>query len=418
MTRTPRIKRWKVLLILLIAIAAIIAPSTAVADSGIDSASYQRCWDGAQAKAGGVNFAFIKLTQGTGYTNPYASCQISTARANNIRLGAYHYANVTGNTPLAEANHFLTYARANGMIGSGVIPVLDWEPYGNQKTNVAWAKAWLDRVAQVWGTKPLIYMSASVIHEADWTPVVQGNYGLWVAGYPRGYAEDKPRDPGSPPYSVAPWPFAAAWQYSSSGIVNGVGGNVDVNWFYGTEATWVKYANSPIPTTTNTVTKPETVLAKQQPVADNNSLATAVIQGIYGNNPQRHALLGTRYAAVMAIVNARLIGSSTGSTASSTSCVTVRSGNTLSGLFGSSWRSVATRYGLRSPYIIYPGQRYCTTGSTSSGATYTGSHTWRITSGETLSYISGKTGVSISRLASINHITNINKIYAGNTLHY
>ena len=155
---------------------------------------------------------------------------------------------MAGLSPQAEANNFINVARAHNLIGTGVIPVLDWEPAGNLKTQVWWAKTWLDTVSAAWGTKPLIYMSASTIHIADWTPVSSADYGLWVAGYPRGYAGERLRNPGSVPYSVAPWSFAAAWQYSSSGSVAGVGSAVDVDWFYGDAATWAKYANAPLGT--------------------------------------------------------------------------------------------------------------------------------------------------------------------------
>lgn len=129
---------------------------------------------------------------------------LANAKATGIRRAVYHFADVSGHTPEAEADHFLARARQLGVIGDGVIPVLDWEPSGNLKKEVWWAKAWLDRVAAAWGTKPLIYMSASTIKLADWSPVASADYGLFVAGYPRGYKSDGIRNPGSVPYSVSP----------------------------------------------------------------------------------------------------------------------------------------------------------------------------------------------------------------------
>ena len=75
----------------------------------------------------GVNFAFIKLNQGTGYVNPYANCQLDAARSAGIREGAYDFASPQTSTPEAEADKFVSEARARGMIGRA-IPVLDWEP--------------------------------------------------------------------------------------------------------------------------------------------------------------------------------------------------------------------------------------------------------------------------------------------------
>ena len=122
----PR-RQWRKLLTALAVAASMAVAPAAMADTGIDTASYQGCWDGAQAKSSGVNFAFIKLNQGTGYVNPYATCQVNAARANGIREGAYDFASPQTSSPEAEADKFVAEARARGMVGRA-IPVLDWEP--------------------------------------------------------------------------------------------------------------------------------------------------------------------------------------------------------------------------------------------------------------------------------------------------
>lgn len=389
-------------------LAATTGGSIAAADSGVDISSYQGKINAGQAKAAGVNWVMQKITEGTGWTDSTAQTNLANAKAAGIRRAVYHFADVSGHTPEAEADHFIARSRQLGIIGDGVIPVLDWEPSGNLKKEVWWAKAWLDRVAAALGTKPLIYMSASTIKLADWSPVASANYGLFVAGYPRGYASDGIRNPGSVPYSVSPWAFAAAWQYSSSGHVAGIGGtSVDVDWFYGDAGTWAKYANSPVGSTTNTVT---TVVSKSAtPTGDASTLATAVIQGLYGNGQARRNALGSRYSEVMAVVNQRLRGSSTGRP------YTVQRGDYLARIgakTGVSWRTIASLNGIRSPYRIYPGQVLKLTGSTS-----TTTHTYHvIKSGETLSSIARAYGTTVSRLAALNGITNINRIYAGHTL--
>ena len=408
--RLPMRKQlWGVLL----AFTMLIAPGIAQADVGFDAASYQGCYNAHAAVQSGARFSFVKLSEGTGYVNPYAGCQLNANRSAGLRRGAYHFADVGGLSPQAEADNFINVARANNLIGAGVIPVLDWEPAGNLKAQVWWAKAWLDRVAAAWGAKPLIYMSASTISMADWTPVASADYGLWVAGYPRGYAGDRLRDPGSVPYSVAPWGFAAAWQYSSSGSVAGVGNAVDVDWFYGDAVTWAKYANAPIGMVTHpaTSTPPAHVAPVQTtttPTGDANALATAVIQGLYGNQPQRQKLLGSRYAEVMAIVNRRLSG---GSAAQGGSYV-VRPGDYLSRIWPSTWPAIAALNGLRPPYTIYVGQRLRTTGaSASTGRRYT------VRSGDTLGSIARRLGVAPGAIHGYRS-GNPNLIYPGETLAY
>lgn len=395
----PRRQWRKLLTALAVAISMAVAPA-AMADTGIDTASYQGCWDGAQAKSSGVNFAFIKLNQGTGYVNPYATCQVNAARANGIREGAYDFASPQTSSPEAEADKFVAEARARGMVGRA-IPVLDWEPsapggYWGKQT--WWALRWVNRVKATWGVNPMIYMSAAMIPTGDWSAVVATNAGLWVAGYPRGYAGDRLRNPGAVPYSVSPWPFAAAWQYSSSGAVGGIGGAVDVNWFYGDAVTWAKYAGAPASSvTSNATTPPENNKTNGAPVADANTLASAVIRGEYGNDPQRRQLLGSRYTEVMAIVNRRLAGFS-GSVSGNNGgayCVVVSSGDTMSAIASRTGRTPASAWSVPSGNInrIWPGQQVCYGGSTASsvGAHVVGtSHV--VTAGESLWAIYGPSG--------------------------
>lgn len=417
-------KRFYGLMALLTAVM-MLGAGTAYADVGFDAASYQGCYNAQAAVDDGARFSFIKLSEGAGYVNPYAGCQLTASRNAGLRLGAYHFADVAGLSPQAEADNFLNVARSHHLIGAGVIPVLDWEPYGNLKTQVAWAKAWLDTVAAAWGSKPLIYMSASTISMADWTPVASADYGLWVAGYPRGYAGDRLRNPGSVPYSVSPWAFAAAWQYSSSGSVAGVGSAVDVDWFYGDAATWALYAGASVSTvtktatsstsTTATTTKP--VTTSTVPTGDATTIARAVIRGTYGNGTIRRRLLGSRYGEVMSVVNKLLAKTTT--TAASSYCVTVSSGDTMGSIAARTGRTPASAWSVPSGNVnlIYPGNRVCyKTASTST--TTSSSRVWVVTKDQTLWLISQYTGVSISRLASLNNISNPNLIHIGQRIRY
>ena len=392
-----------------LAVLAMLTPGIANADAGFDNASYQGCYDAQTARDSGASFSITKITEGTGYVNPSADCQLAANRSAGLRLGAYAYARPEkGNSPEAEADFFNAQAQTRGLVHAGVIPFLDWEPPASHRGDTQWAKRWLDRVASHWGTKPIIYMSADTIHSGDWSAVAGADYGLWVAGYPRGYVGERLRDPGAPPYSVSPWPFAAAWQYSSTGHVPGVGTAVDVNWWYGDAGTWAKYANAPIGTQPNPVT-PSPTPSQGAPVGDVVSLATAVIRGEYGNDPQRHALLGNRYDEVMAVVNERLQGGSGGGNGGG--IYVVRSGDSLSAVFGGSWPTIARINGISPPYTIYPGQRLATGNGGGGGRTVT------VQRGDTLSGIAARLGIPQSRLHGYRS-GNPSLIYAGEVLHY
>jgi lysozyme len=91
---------------------------------------------------------------------------------------------------------------------------------------------------------------------------------------------------------------------------------------------------------------------------------------------------------------------------------------------GDSWWSIANRHGMsmytlaaRNGKTIYsmlhPGDRL-----TISGQTAAATRTYTVRHGDTLSGIAGRLGVSVSSLATRNHISNINWIYVGQRLVY
>ena len=118
--------------------------------------------------------------------------------------------------------------------------MLDWESAG--KSNVKWAKEWLDRVYSVTGVKPVIYMSESVVNAYNWKAVAEAGYGLWVARY-RDYNVDRNYDMstcGKKPV-VKWWSFYMMWQWTSVGRLNGYSGNLDLDVFYGDANQWDAY---------------------------------------------------------------------------------------------------------------------------------------------------------------------------------
>lgn len=202
--------------------------------NGIDIASYQA---GINLNVVPCDFVIVKATEGTGYVNPDFDRAYDQAVAAGKKVGIYHYASSGG--AQNEADYFLY------MVGSRVntaILVLDWEKGGNANFNsVAYAKAFLDRVYEKTGVRPLIYMSKSVCKQFDWSSVAP-YYGLWVAQYanynPTGYQGD----PWTDSNGYGAWSSPVIFQYSSSGHLSGWSGNLDLNIAYMDGTTWDKYA--------------------------------------------------------------------------------------------------------------------------------------------------------------------------------
>ena len=200
--------------------------------NGIDISAWQKGIDLITVPA---DFVIIKATEGTDYVSSDCDRAYQQAKLAGKRLGVYHFA--TGNTSgTREADYFID--NIQGYIGEAVL-VLDWEGEA-LATGVGYAKEFLDRVYERTGIKPMIYMSGSVEHEYDWSSVVAGDYGLWVAYY--SIEECYNYIPDADSYDLCYWSEPAMLQYTSGGYLTGYGGRLDLNVFYGNAEAWDKYA--------------------------------------------------------------------------------------------------------------------------------------------------------------------------------
>lgn len=202
--------------------------------NGIDIASYQ-----AGINAGGIagDFVIVKTTEGTTYTNPYAREQLASAKSGGKKLGIYHFA--SGGDANAEAQYFVN---SLGEYKGQAVLVLDWEASAVSR-GVGWAKTWLDRVYQLTGIKPLIYMSNSIVNGYDWSSVANAGYELWNAGYYKGYEVFNGYFPDAPLIGgTGAWKKATIYQYTSSGRLSGWNANLDFDVFYGNKSDWDRLA--------------------------------------------------------------------------------------------------------------------------------------------------------------------------------
>ena len=329
---------------------AIAGTPAASALQGIDVSSWQPS-DVTERVAG--EFAIVKMTQGTGYVNPKAEAQLNAAVRSGKEIGVYHYAG--GGNCESEADYFLSHSRA--WIGKAVL-VLDWESNQNAAWgNSGWSTCFVKRVKARTGVVPMVYVQASALWQV--AGARNEDAGLWVAQYasmtPTGYQNQ-------------PWRLGndgeAMRQYTSAGLLPGYSGYLDLDYFRGDRSQWRRYAN-PSGAATAPAPKPSPAPAPQQPSC----------QGV---------------------------------------CVTVRAGDSLSGIaarYGVAW-SDWHGYRSGSPSLIYPGETVCRGGGSSTATTAT--HT--VVSGETLSGIAARYGSSWQQLQAWNGIQNPNLIWPGQTL--
>lgn len=199
---------------------------------GIDVSSYQGNVNWTSAYNGGVRFAIVKATEGSGYTNPYFSSQINGATDASIVAGAYDFADFNTVSATTEANHFLSVA--GNYVREGYIrPVLDMEGSTSMsKTQVSnYVKAWASAVYNATGVRTIVYASQSfaATYFDSTVPAIPSQF--WDADY-NGQNLYTGQPNGWAPYSK--WTM---WQVSSTGSIPGVTGNCDLDTWNGSGMT-------------------------------------------------------------------------------------------------------------------------------------------------------------------------------------
>lgn len=190
---------------------------------GVDVSVYQGSVNWPVLAAQGVDFAFMKATEGSSLQDTRFSENWSNAQAAGIRVGAYHFFSYDspGET---QADNFID---AVPVTAGALPPVVDIEFYGDNLNDPpdkaavhAILNPLLSRLEEHYGQKPILY-------------VTYRSYALYLR---EGY-EDYPLWVSSP--MVAPlgmdWSF---WQYSHSARLEGYSGaeqRIDLNVFRGSE---------------------------------------------------------------------------------------------------------------------------------------------------------------------------------------
>jgi lysozyme len=196
---------------------------------GVDLSKFQTSVDWDAARAGGVNFAFIKATEGGDQVDPMFGTHWAAAGRAGVHRGAYHFF-YHCRPAIEQARWFINHVpRVSGALP----PVLDmeWTPTSptctirrDGATIRDEARVFLDALQAHYGQRPIVYTSVDFYRDNDLGKLRGTEFWLRsVAAHP---AEI---------YAGQPWVF---WQYSSTGIVPGVAGRADINAFAGSAASW------------------------------------------------------------------------------------------------------------------------------------------------------------------------------------
>ena len=194
--------------------------SVAARSYGVDVASYQSTNLSSVAQAGS-QFAIVKVSEGTGYRNPKASQQISSAIATNMMPMAYHFATFGANSAAAaaEGNYAVDSAKAMGL-PSGSYIACDWETgqgnnvNGGKNASATAILAFMDKVKAA-GFQPLLYSGAYLMNNNINASMVTAKYpnSLWVASYASAGRIDTANFNYFPSMDgVAIWQFTDNWR--------------------------------------------------------------------------------------------------------------------------------------------------------------------------------------------------------------
>ena len=297
---------------------------------GIDVSTYQGTINWDKVKADGVQYAILRCGYGSDLTyqdDGKFKFNAKECERLGIPYGVYIYSYANNiEKACSEADHVLRVIKGCKLDYPVFYDLEDAGTTGKcSKDLIAKiAEAFCNRIEK-YGYKVGIYANLNWFNNLL-TDSVFDKWDKWVAQYNKECTYKGK-------YTM--------WQYTSSGKVDGINGNVDMNYCY------VDYLSG------------KTV--EQKPVApakkSNDVIAQEVIDGKWGNGTERKNRLtdaGYDYDAVQKIVNDKLQDSD------DVQYYTVKSGDTLGAIakkYGTTYQKLAKLNGIANPNKIYAGQK-------------------------------------------------------------
>ena len=194
---------------------------------GVDVSEYQGDIDWSVLSNQDIDFAFIKATEGSSYTDEHFYENWENATKTDLRIGAYHFFSLESSGK-SQAEHFCDTVQG---VPNMLPPVVDVEPYGAYKDitekDVSELTDWLTVTEEYYGIKPIIYTTSKWYNKQikDSFP----NYDIWI------------RSVYSKPNKDIEWTF---WQYSNRMNLDGYDGEekyIDMNVFCGSAEEFLDY---------------------------------------------------------------------------------------------------------------------------------------------------------------------------------
>ncbi len=373
--------------------ARAIPPSGGRQYRGIDISEFQGEIDFEEVRRSGIEAVYIRVGAGE-YTDEYFAENYERAKAAGLKIGFYHY--VTARS----VDEGRRQARFFASLAAGREPdmrlAMDFEYFGSLSVSQinAISEAYLDELTALTRREAVIYSDLSNARNI-FSRALAEKYPLWAAQY----GADEPSANGK-------WREWVGFQYTDEGRVGGIYGNVDRNIF--TEGIFLSDSgriDGEKRTTVRARTRTLTVYVR----AGDTLWAIA---REYGTTVEAIAR-ENRIVDPNRIFAGERLRITLPARGSGEEIYTVRRGDTpisIAGKFGVTLSALEDRNGLERGETIYAGDKLSIPGARMSGEFYV------VRPGDTLFYISRRTGVPIRTLVGINRIKDPDLIYAGEHL--
>ncbi|MDY4700554.1 MAG: GH25 family lysozyme [Oscillospiraceae bacterium] len=373
--------------------ARAIPPSGGRQYRGIDISEFQGEIDFEEVRRSGIEAVYIRVGAGE-YTDEYFAENYERAKAVGLKIGFYHY--VTARS----VDEGRRQARFFASLAAGREPdmrlAMDFEYFGSLSVSQinAISEAYLDELTALTRREAVIYSDLSNARNI-FSRALAEKYPLWAAQY----GADEPSANGK-------WREWVGFQYTDEGRVGGIYGNVDRNIF--TEGIFLSDSwriDGEKRTTVRARTRTLTVYVR----AGDTLWAIA---REYGTTVEAIAR-ENRIVDPNRIFAGERLRITLPARGSGEEIYTVRRGDTpisIAGKFGVTLSALEDRNGLERGEMIYAGDMLSIPGAGMSGEFYV------VRPGDTLFYISRRTGVPIRTLVGINRIKDPDLIYAGEHL--
>lgn len=199
---------------------------------GVDVSAYQGEIDWDTLASQDIDFAFIKATEGSSFTDKRFAFNHVEASRTPLRVGAYHFFSFESGGDTQAAHFIRTVPKTENMLP----PVVDLEFYGNFSAAVTKKEAvvselskMLDALYDHYGMHPIIYTA-----EEEYALFIEGgfeNNPIWIRGV---YSTPEISDGRQ-------WTF---WQYTNRERLDGYNGSerfIDMNVFYGSKEDFAQF---------------------------------------------------------------------------------------------------------------------------------------------------------------------------------